>query len=222
MKIGEAHWTQSSSLYSANTIGTTMNSAPIGVADRTRKKLIGALCLVSFAYWRRGTSERQYIGAPMPPTPFVLAHKKRNTLQVHRVNRVLGFLSSRPNWDPPHPLNRRWVCPFGTRGDTLAYRIGGGWGPNTRGQTLWYSTYISCTLISFISPIGGPNISVRLAYFHPNRLLTGLYKQEMEILWKKDDGNIKKQTDIDRHSPEPSLNSSQPPDPPHFSLPTTF
>ncbi len=67
-----------------------------------------------------------------------------------------------------------------------------------------------------------PNISVRLAYFHPNRLLTGLYKQETEILWRKDDGNIKKQTDIDRHGPEPSLNSSQPPDPPHFPLPTTF
>jgi hypothetical protein len=29
---------------------------------------------------------------------------------------------------------------------------------------------------------GGPNISVRLAYFHPNRLLTGLYTQETEIL----------------------------------------
>jgi hypothetical protein len=30
------------------------------------------------------------------------------------------------------------------------------------------------------------------------------------------------QTDIDRHSPVPSLSSSQPPDPPHFSLLTTF
>jgi hypothetical protein len=28
---------------------------------------------------------------------------------------------------------------------------------------------------------GGPNISVRLTYFHDNRLLTGLYKQETEI-----------------------------------------
>ena len=36
-------------------------------------------------------------------------------------------------------------------------------------------------MYSFTSPIGGPNISVRLAYFHPNRLLTGLYKQETEI-----------------------------------------
>ena len=63
---------------------------------------------------------------------------------------------------------------------------------------------------------------MRLAYFNPDRLLTGLYKQETEILWSKDDGNINKQTDIDRHGPEPSLNSSQPPVPPPFSLPTTF
>jgi hypothetical protein len=63
---------------------------------------------------------------------------------------------------------------------------------------------------------------VRLAYFHPDRLLTGLYKQETEILGSKDHGNINKQTDIDRHDPEPSLNSSQPPVPPPFSLPTTF
>ncbi len=38
----------------------------------------------------------------------------------------------------------------------------------------------------------GPNSSVRLAYFQANRLLTGLYKQETEILIRKDDGNIKK------------------------------
>jgi hypothetical protein len=65
---------------------------------------------------------------------------------------------------------------------------------------------------------------VRLAYFHPDRLLTGLYKQETEILGSKDHGNINKQTDIDRHGQdqEPSLNSSQPPVPPPFSLPTTF
>ena len=43
-------------------------------------------------------------------------------------------------------------------------------------------------MYSFISPIGGPNISVRLAYFHPNRLLIELYKQETEIRCKKDDG----------------------------------
>ena len=47
-------------------------------------------------------------------------------------------------------------------------------------------------MYSFKSPIGGPNISVRLAYFHPNRLLIELYKQETEIRCKKDDGPIKK------------------------------
>jgi hypothetical protein len=61
MKIGEALRTQASSLYSATPIGAPMHPAPIGVADRTRKKkIIGALCLVSFAYWRRGTLVRQY------------------------------------------------------------------------------------------------------------------------------------------------------------------
>ncbi len=75
--------------------------------------------------------------------------------------------------------------------------------------------------------IGAPiftlaNSLVRLTYFHTNRLLTGHYKTETEIRWRKDDNRIKKQTDIDRHGPKPSLNSSQPPNPPPFSLPTTF
>jgi hypothetical protein len=54
MKIGGAHLTQSSSLFSANTIGALMHPAPIGVADQTRKKKNGTLCLVSIAYWRGG------------------------------------------------------------------------------------------------------------------------------------------------------------------------
>jgi hypothetical protein len=63
---------------------------------------------------------------------------------------------------------------------------------------------------------------VRLTYFHANRLLTELYKQETEISLRKDDGNIKKKTDIDRHGPKASSHSSQPPEPLHFSLTTTF
>jgi len=63
--------------------------------------------------------------------------------------------------------------------------------------------------------------SACLAYFHTNRLLIELYKQEMEIRCRKEDNKVKKQTDIDRHGPKPSSNSSQPPDPPYFSLPTT-
>ncbi len=79
---------------------------------------IGSPCLVRVAYWRRGTSVRQYIGAPIHPAPVVI-------------------------------------------------------GP--------------CSITN-----GGPNISVRLTYFHSNRLLTGLYKQETEIRWRKDKGCIKK------------------------------
>jgi hypothetical protein len=69
MKIGETHETQSSSFISANTIGTPISPAPIVMVDQTRKKqIIGALCLVSIAYWQ-GHNMRQYIGAPMPPAP---------------------------------------------------------------------------------------------------------------------------------------------------------
>ncbi len=59
MKIGEAHRTQSSSLYSANTIGAPMHPAAIGVADQTQTKnywctVSGQHCLLA-----RGTSEHQ-------------------------------------------------------------------------------------------------------------------------------------------------------------------
>jgi hypothetical protein len=63
---------------------------------------------------------------------------------------------------------------------------------------------------------------VRLTYFHDNPLLTGLYKQETEIRRRKDEGCIKKQTDIDPHGMITTSTSSQPLDTPHFSLPTTF
>ena len=45
-----------------------------------RKKIIGALCQVNIAYWRRETSVRQYIGVPIPPRaitiggPMVVLH----------------------------------------------------------------------------------------------------------------------------------------------------
>jgi hypothetical protein len=44
-----------------------MHPVPKVMADRTGKKIIGAHCLVSIAYWRRVTSVRQHIGAPIPP-----------------------------------------------------------------------------------------------------------------------------------------------------------
>ncbi len=64
----------------------------------------------------------------------------------HRVYRVSGFLSSRPN-RVPHPLNRKRVLlppPIGSKGgDTLA--CGGGRGEDLIStqdrHTLWYSMY---------------------------------------------------------------------------------
>jgi hypothetical protein len=92
MKIGKALRTQASSLYSATPIGAPMHPAPIGVADRTRKK----------NYWRTVPGHHCLlaegdIGAPI---------YWRTDPPVHRVDRVLGFLSSRLNWDPNH-LTRR-------------------------------------------------------------------------------------------------------------------
>jgi hypothetical protein len=127
-----------------------MHPAPIVIATEHGKKFIGAPCLVIFAYWRRGTWVRQYIGALIHPAPIVLAHQKRNALQVHRVNRVLGFLSSHSGTLGIYHVTS-FTLPIGA--------------PNKKNLKR-----------------GGPNISMHLAYFHPNRLLTGLYKQEMEIL----------------------------------------
>ncbi len=107
LKIGEAHQTRSSSLYSANTIGAPMHPAPIGVAVRTGKKI----CETKFEYYWRTVSGQHCLLA---------------------------------------------------EGDI--------------GAPTFTST----------------NSSVHLAYFHTNRLLFGLYKQETEILRRKDDGNIKK------------------------------
>jgi hypothetical protein len=52
MKIREALRTQASSLYSATPIGAAIHPAPIGVADRTRKKnywrtVLGQHCLLA-------------------------------------------------------------------------------------------------------------------------------------------------------------------------------
>jgi hypothetical protein len=72
-------------------IGAPMYPAPIVMADRTQKKIIGSLCLVSIAYWRRGTSVRQYIGAPIP-------------IGANSISSVVRI-------GTPNPLTRRWVCP---------------------------------------------------------------------------------------------------------------
>jgi hypothetical protein len=73
MKIGEALRTQASSLYSATPIGAPMHPAPIGVADRTRKKIFWRTVLGQHCLLARGTSERLYIGAQRPPCANKLA-----------------------------------------------------------------------------------------------------------------------------------------------------
>jgi hypothetical protein len=68
------------------------------------------------------------------------------------VDRVLGFFSSRPHWDPPAPSlypQASVSAPLWFRGDTLACGRGGGGVPiRTRGQTLWHSIgttiYVIC------------------------------------------------------------------------------
>jgi hypothetical protein len=56
--------------------------------------------------------------------------RKRSGYWSHRVDRVLGFFSSRPNWDSTmHSLTRRRACPHHLvqrgGGDTLACERGG-------------------------------------------------------------------------------------------------
>jgi hypothetical protein len=62
--------------------------------------------------------------------------------KTHRVDRVLGFFSSRPNC-VPHPLIRRRVTPTLVPGGHTRLRKWGWAGIPiwTRGQTLWYSRY---------------------------------------------------------------------------------
>jgi len=114
MKIGEALRTQASSLYSATPIGAPMNPAPIGVADRTRKK----------NYWRTVPGHHCLLAEGDICAPIYW----RTDPPVHRVDRVLGFLSSRLRQSArlslqsselgPQPLNPQVSVspPFGARG----------------------------------------------------------------------------------------------------------
>jgi hypothetical protein len=86
-----------------------------------------------------------------------MAHVLHRHPPSHRVDRVLGFFSSRPNWrirtPPPSPSRPQASVspPFGWGvggGRYTTHSIAGEWvgGPiPTRGQTFWYSRYI-CTL----------------------------------------------------------------------------
>jgi hypothetical protein len=77
---------------------------------------------------------------------FILSYLWIHITVHHRVDRVLGFFSSRPNWDSPmHSLTRRRVFPpsLWFRGrDTRLRESEWGVPIQTRGQTLWYTLYI--------------------------------------------------------------------------------
>jgi hypothetical protein len=68
----------------------------------------------------------------------------------HRVNRVLGFFSSRRIGTPQPSPAGEYVPPpppFGSRGDTLASgRGGGGRAEFGKGDRPWYSMQILCVL----------------------------------------------------------------------------
>ncbi len=74
----------------------------------------------------------------------------------HRVDRVLSFFSSRPNWDSPTPSHASMCVPppcSGGEHTRLRERVGGGGVPiRTRGQTLLYSGHIR-TLCSLPYPM---------------------------------------------------------------------
>ncbi len=63
-----------------------------------------------------------------------LWHQKIHTVHTHRVYRVPGFLSSRPNWVLPNTSTARVLLlpPLSPRGQTVTYAYGrGGGGPNS-------------------------------------------------------------------------------------------
>jgi hypothetical protein len=87
--------------------------------------------------------------------PFPILCYICKTSVIHRVDRVLGFFSSRPIWDPP-PLLSAGECvpPLLVPGcGYIQYsHARKGWGVQirTRVQTLWYSSYIVYVLCGVI------------------------------------------------------------------------
>ncbi len=66
--------------------------------------------------------------------------RSQNFVLNHRVYRVPGFLSSRPNWLPPPPQPQASVVPPFSRGGDTRERDDGE-AIRTKAQTLWYSWY---------------------------------------------------------------------------------
>jgi hypothetical protein len=84
------------------------------------------------------------MGAPIywrtdPPCANSISAPKKKRLAGPQSKQSARLSLQLSELGPPNPLNRSYQG-----GDTLAYRRGVGWGPNTSGQTLWYSRFISC------------------------------------------------------------------------------
>ena len=140
----------------------------------------------------------------MSPAPIVMAdrtRKKNYRLTVSGKDCLLaeGDIGAPIYWrnDPPCSLKKKQPA------HQLCWWCGG--------------ICISCTFQR-----GAQNSSVRPAYFHTNRLLIELYKQETEIRCRKTTATLKsKQTSIATVR-YPILSVACFPTPPPFSLPTTF
>jgi hypothetical protein len=130
-------------------------------------------------YWRTDTPCANSISAPKPPAPILMADRtQKMDKNVRILNRQGGEIIRCANnmfiyiLKPTNESNV--LAHFSWHVEGLKMVL-------SKVHIYLEHHSIINHVTSFTSPIGGPNISVRLAYFHPNRLLTGLYKQETEI-----------------------------------------
>jgi len=79
----------------------------------------------------------------------------------HKVDRVLGFFSSRPNWDPLYPTHRQASVPlsFGSGGTHSIAGEGVGAPIRKRGQTLLYLGFVGPTRREIITVRGQSYVS---------------------------------------------------------------
>jgi hypothetical protein len=150
--------TQASSLYSATPIGAPMHPAAIGVADRTRK-----IKLLAHRAW-----SSLPIGGGGHRCANILAH--RSTSPQSRQSARLSLQSSELG---PQLLNPQV---------SVSPPLVPGGGHTCLQERGWVGSQYWRTDKKKILKRGGSIISVRLVYFYPNCLLTGLYSQETEIL----------------------------------------
>ncbi len=107
-----------------------------------------------FSFWRRMIfqfrgSESSFASCGIRRISRPTCHRTKCFRKIHtrphRVNRVPGFLSSRPNWVPPNPHSLASVAPPSLQGGETHSHTGEGFGGDpipTKGQTLWNSHYV--------------------------------------------------------------------------------